>query len=89
MTKKGNGITEEKAKRIAVGATVAGVLLIVFLIVIMIIQFVQMGVKGGKTDDLDDAIRDYSARIEQGEKDLKWYESGEGLYYLARQMGKK
>ena len=49
MARKGEGISEEKAKRIAVGATVAGVLLIIFLVIILIVQFVQIGVANGKT----------------------------------------
>ena len=82
-------ISEEKAKRIAVGATVAGVLLIIFLIVIVIVQFVQMGVANSKKDELDDRIGEYQRAIEQGENDLDYYRSGEGLYYYARRNGFK
>ncbi len=89
MRKNGKGITEEKAKRIAVGATVAGVLLIIFLVIIMIVQFVSMGVKSAQNRELEERIADVQRRIDEGEKDLEWYQSGEGLYYLARRMGKK
>ena len=36
--------SEEKAKRIAVGATIAGVLVAVFLIIVMIYGFIRIGV---------------------------------------------
>ena len=82
-------ISEEKAKRIAVGATIAGVLLIIFLIVIVIVQFVQMGVANSKKDQLDERIGEYERSIEQGQNDLDYYRSGEGLYYYARRNGFK
>ncbi len=89
MSKKGAGISEEKAKRIAVGATVAGVLLIIFLVIILIVQFVQIGVANAKKDRLDDLIQQYEQSIAQGQNDLDYYKSGEGLYYYARQYGFK
>ncbi len=89
MSRKGEGITEEKAKRIAVGATVAGVLLIVFLVVILIIQGVIIGTKNSRKEHLDDLTDEYRSAVEQGEKDLNYYRSGEGLYYYARQYGFK
>ncbi len=89
MSKKGEGISEEKAKRIAVGATVAGVLLIIFLVVILIIQFVTIGVANSKKEQLNDLIDEYEQSIEQGERDLNWYKNGEGLYWYARRNGFK
>ena len=87
MSKK-ERISEEKAKRIAVGATVAGVLLIIFIIIV-IVQFVQIGVANSKKDELDDLIDEYEQAIERGQDDLNYYRSGEGLYYYARQNGFK
>lgn len=89
MSKRGEGISEEKAKRIAVGATVAGVLLIIFLVIILIVQFVQIGVANSKKDQLDELIKQHESYIEQGQNDLNYYKSGEGLYYYARQYGFK
>ncbi len=89
MSKKGERISEEKAKRIAVGATVAGVLLIIFLVIILIVQFVQIGVANAKKDNLDNLIDEYERAVEQGQEDLDYYRSGEGLYYYARQYGFK
>lgn len=87
MSKKGKGISEEKAKRIAIGATVAGVLVIIFLVVIMVIQFVQIGVRNSEKERLDDLIEQYQGEVEKGNKDLDWYKSGEGLYWYARTYG--
>lgn len=89
MSKRGEGISEEKAKRIAVGATVAGVLLIIFLVIILIVQFVQIGVANSQKDQLDELIKQHESYIEQGQNDLNYYKSGEGLYYYARQYGFK
>ena len=55
----------------------------------MIVQFVSMGVKSAQNRELEERIADVQRRIDEGEKDLEWYQSGEGLYYLARRMGKK
>lgn len=80
-------ITKEKARRIAVSATAAGVLLIVFLAIILIVQFVQMGVANSKKQRLDEQIEEYEQAIESGKDDLDWYRSGNGLYWYARTYG--
>ena len=86
MANKGN-ISEEKARRIAVGATVAGVLRILFLVIIIIVQFVQIGVKNRRSRDLDRSIQEYEQLVEQGERDLNFYESELGRYHLALEQG--
>lgn len=53
MGKNREPMSEEKAKRIAVGATVGGVLLLVFLLVVLIVQFVQIGVNNAEKARLD------------------------------------
>lgn len=88
MSKK-ERISEEKARRIAVGATVAGVLLIIFLIVLLIIQFVQMGVGNSREKKLAETEKEYSERIAAAEDNLDWIVSGNGLYLMARQYGWK
>lgn len=86
MANKGN-ISEEKARRIAVGATVAGVLLILFLVIIIIVQFVQIGVGNARKAKFDQEIEQYKELIETGENNLEWYKNSYGLYYTARQYG--
>ncbi len=88
MSKKGK-ISEEKARRIAVGATIAGVLLIIFLVVLLIIQFVQMGVGNSREKKLAEMEKEYLERIEAAEDNLDWIVSGNGLYLMARQYGWK
>ncbi len=88
MSKK-ERISEEKARRIAVGATVAGVLLIIFLVVLLIIQFVQMGVGNSREKKLAEMEKEYLERIEAAEDNLDWIVSGNGLYLMARQYGWK
>lgn len=80
---------EEKAKKIAVGATVAGVILILFLVIVLIIQFVQIGVARAKEKELSDLLEEYNRKIEEEEADLESYTVGKGLYYLALQNGYK
>ena len=77
----------EKATRIAVGATVGGVLLVLFLVVVLIIQFVQIGVQNRMEDELNEQISQLEQMISDGEKDLNYYEEENGLYYLARKHG--
>lgn len=77
-------ISEEKIRKIAVGTTIGGVLLIVFLVIILIIQFVQIGVGNSKKKQLDEQISQYEQAIEQGQKDVEFYETGNGLYWYAR-----
>ena len=77
MSKKGTVDTEERAaqaKRIAVGATVAGVLLVLFLIIVLVVQFVKIGVRNERL-------------IQEGEMDLEFYKSEQGLRRLAVQHG--
>lgn len=86
MSQKEN-FSEEKKRRIAVGATVGGVLLIVFLLTILIIQFVQIGVGNARKNRLDREIQEYERLIQEGEENLEWYKSGNGLYLTARKYG--
>ncbi len=87
MSKRKEGLTDEKMKKIAAGATVAGVLLVLFLIIILIIQFVQIGVANSQRKQLDDAIARYEEMIKDGESDLNFYLQENGLYYLALKQG--
>ncbi len=80
-------LSPEKATRIAVGATVGGVLLVLFLIVVLIIQFVQIGVQNRTEDELNEQISRYEQMIADGEDKITYYEEGNGLYYLARKHG--
>lgn len=89
MQKRKSRITEEKARRIAIGATVAGVLLILFLTVIMIVGFVGIGNRRSKLDEYNDLVKSYGELNESKEKELDWYMEGDGLYFLARRMGYK
>ncbi len=87
MSKNKVQISEDKARKIAVGATVGGVLLIIFLIVILIIQFVQIGVRNSQRAQLEDEIARYEEMINHDQNDLTYYRTQEGLYYLARKEG--
>ncbi len=87
MEAKKQPISAEKATRIAVGATVGGVLLVLFLVVVLIIQFVQIGVQNRMEDELNEQISQLEQMISDGEKDLNYYEEENGLYYLARKHG--
>ncbi len=87
MSKGQKGLTDEKVKKIAVGATVAGVLLVIFLVVILIIQFVQIGVANAQSRRLDEEIAKYEQMIEDGQGNLEFYQSEEALYWLAVERG--
>ena len=79
--------SESKLKRIAVGATVAGVLLCVFLLAILIVQFVQMGVRIADNQRYSDLTEALKQEIESKEDLLDWYENSDGLYYEALHRG--
>ncbi len=78
---------EEKLKRIAVGMTVAGVLLVLFLVVILVIQFVQIGVARAQTREYEEQLEYYQTESEKLEKNIDYYLSEEGLYWLAIHQG--
>lgn len=82
-------ISEEKAKRIALGTTVAGVLLLIFLVIVLIIQFVQIGVRNSEREKLVETEQTLTEMIEQGQNDIDFYRTYEGYYWLARQKGWK
>ena len=79
MSRRQEGLTDEKVRKVAVGATVAGVLLVLFLIVILIVQFVQIGVANAQSPRLHVDIAKYEQMFEEGEGDLDFYQSGLGL----------
>lgn len=80
---------DTKAKRIAISATVAGVLLIVFLVVILVIQFAKIGVKNAEKSRLQDEIEQYEKLNSETEKDIEFYKTQEGLRMLAVMNGWK
>lgn len=85
--KRGARLTEEKVRKIVTGATVAGVLLIVFLVAILIVQFVQIGIVNQKRAEYDALIEQYNEMIESGEKSLELLELEETLRSLAMENG--
>lgn len=78
---------QAKNRRIAVGATVGGVLIVLFLLIVLIVQFVQMGVLNSRSKKLDESIEAYQQQIEKNEGILDDFEHGDLLYYYAVQQG--
>lgn len=87
MEKQREPMSEEKARRIVVGATVGGVLLFVFLLLVLVVQFVQIGVRNAEKTRLDEKIAEYEQMIDSGNDSLEYYQTERGLYFLARQHG--
>ena len=85
--KRGARLTEAKVRKIVTGATVAGVLLIVFLVAILIVQFVQIGIVNQKRAEYDALIEQYNEMIESGENSLELLELEETLRSLAMENG--
>ena len=84
-----NETVETKAKRIAISATVAGVLLIVFLVIILVIQFAKIGVRNAEKSRLESEVEKYEKLNAETEKDLDFFKTQEGLRMLAVMNGYK
>ena len=80
---------ETRAKRIAIGTTVAGVLLIVFLVIILVIQFAKIGVRNSEKKNLLNEVERYEQLNSETEKDLDFFKTQEGLRMLAVMNGYK
>lgn len=78
---------EGKVKRIAVGATIAGVLLIFVLLVFMVIQWVQMGIRSQEIERMNERIEQLEEIINKNEKNYDYYSSEQGLIDLAYKYG--
>lgn len=90
MSKRGGThLTEEKVRKIVTGATIAGVLLIVFLVAILIVQFVQIGIINRRKAEYDRLIEQYYEMIASGEESLELLELEETLRGLAMENGWK
>ena len=85
--KRGEGLTDEKMRKIAAGATAAGVLLILFLVVILIVQFVQIGIINKRKAEYDAAIEQYEELLKNGGVTLETLQAEETLRELAIQNG--
>ncbi len=85
--KRGEGLTDEKMRKIAAGATAAGGLLILFLVVILIVQFVQIGIINKRKAEYDAAIEQYEELLKNGELTLETLQAEETLRELAIQNG--
>ena len=71
---------EEKSKRIAIGATIGGVLLVIMLVVIIVVQFVQMGVRRRMLNENRALIEKLQQENERNEHDLERFD--DDLKYL-------
>ena len=87
--KRGAGLTDEKMRTIAAGATVAGVLLVLFLVIILIVQFVQIGVANRRRAELEAAIAQVEEDIRNGQSDLESMQAREELIKRAMELGWK
>ncbi|HIX08868.1 MAG TPA: hypothetical protein H9683_01650 [Firmicutes bacterium] len=87
--KRGAGLTDEKMRKIAAGATVAGVLLVLFLVIILIVQFVQIGVANRRRAELEAAIAQVEEDIRNGQSDLESMQAREELIKRAMELGWK
>ena len=85
--KRGARLTEEKVRKIVTGATVAGVLLIVFLVAILIVQFVQIGIGNQKRAEYVAPIQQYNEMTESGEISLELLDLEDTLRSLAMENG--
>ncbi len=78
---------QEKAKRIIVGGTVAGVLLIMFLIITIVIQAAQIFIKQAERDRLQNEYEMLVQQYENAKDDLEYYSSDFYLEQLAYEYG--
>ena len=85
--KRGTRLTEEKVRRIVTGATVAGVLLIIFLVAILIVQFVQIGIVNQKRAEYDALIEQYNEMTDEQKNSLEALKLEETLRSLAMENG--
>ena len=76
-------------RKIAAGATVAGVLLVLFLVIILIVQFVQIGVANRRRAELEAAIAQVEEDIRNGQSDLESMQAREELIKRAMELGWK
>lgn len=84
-----NETVATKTKKIAIGTTAAGVLLMVFLVIFLVLQFVQIGVKNADKRRLENEVKRYEQLNDDLEKDLDFFETEEGLRMLAVMNGYK
>lgn len=78
---------EEKFKKIVIGATVAAVVLFVFLLVFWICQMISISVKNRRIEELKEEIARYEQIIETSENDLEIYYSELWREMAARELG--
>lgn len=78
---------EEKLKKVIVGVTVAGTLLLTFLFAVIIYQFVCMGVRSSQIKTVQNEINKYQEEKEKLKDNLGYYESDDYKEWIARDWG--
>ena len=78
---------ENKLKRMIVGVTIAGTLLLVVLFSVIIYQFVSMGVKSHQIDKMQEEIESFEQIKDKLGEDLEWYTTDEYKEWIARTHG--
>ncbi len=80
---------EEKFKKIVIGATVAAVILFVFLVVFLVGQLISISAQKNRERELLAKIEEYKQMIATAESDIEVYQGRIWLEIAARELGMK
>lgn len=78
---------EKKLKRIIVGVTIAGTLLLTVLFAVIIYQWISMGVKSYQINKTQEEIKQFEEEKELLQGNLDYFEGDGYKEWIARQYG--
>lgn len=80
-------MNEQKRNRMAAAITVNGILLIVILVAVVIYQLAAMSLAKSRRSRLEAELVRYEQLIEQGQGDLEYLQTEQGILDILFEMG--
>ena len=80
-------MTQEKLRRVVTASVVAGTTLFVVLLSVLIYQIATIAVYNKRTAKIEQEITELEQSIENKEKDLEYFSSELGMFWLAMEEG--
>ena len=80
-------MTQEKLRRVVTASVVAGTTLFVILLSVLVYQIITISVYNKRIAKVQEEIADLNTSVEQMEKDLNYYSSELGKFWLAMEEG--
>jgi len=80
-------MTQEKMRKVITACVSAATVLLVLLLSFLIYQWITIGVKNRRIEQLENEIADIEKTLQEDTEEARWYEEGPGKSWAAIELG--